>query len=108
VRLHGRNYKDWFASEERNARYNYLYTHKELEGWAGRVKTVSENAKKTFVITNNHPDGKAAVSALELKSLLTGKKVKGPETLVEHYPQIAEFVTTISDDEENSASKRLI
>jgi uncharacterized protein YecE (DUF72 family) len=93
VRLHGHNYKDWFASEERNARYNYLYTRKELQGWAGRIKTVSENAKKTFVITNNHPDGKAAVNALELKHLLTGKKVRAPETLVVHYPQIGEIVT---------------
>jgi uncharacterized protein YecE (DUF72 family) len=45
-------------------------------------QTVSEHAEKTFVITNNHPDGKAAVSALELKTSLTGKKVNAPETLV--------------------------
>jgi len=96
VRLHGRNYKDWFDSENRSDRYNYLYTRKELEGWSERVKTVSQNAAKTFVITNNHPDGKAAVSALELKHLLTGEKVNGPETLVAHYPQIQEFVDAVS------------
>jgi uncharacterized protein YecE (DUF72 family) len=109
VRLHGRNYRDWFASEERNARYNYLYTREELKGWAGRVKTVGETAKKTFVITNNHPDGKAAVSALELKHMLTGKKVNAPEPLVTNYPQIVEFVTdrTINDVDEDAANRAL-
>ena len=96
VRLHGRNYKDWFDADNRNDRYNYLYTRRELEGWSERIKTVSESAAKTFVITNNHPDGKAAVSALELKHLLTGSAVKGPETLVAHYPHIREFVNATS------------
>jgi uncharacterized protein YecE (DUF72 family) len=96
VRLHGRNYKDWFDSESRNDRYNYLYTSKELEGWVERVKTVSKSAEKTFVITNNHPDGKAAVSALEIAHLLTGEKVKGPETLVEKYPQLKPFVEVVA------------
>ncbi len=100
VRLHGRNYKDWFDSEQRSDRYNYLYTRKELEGWAERVRTVSESAEKTFLITNNHPDGKAAVSALELKHLLTGIKVKAPETLIARYHQIEEFVEAASLDRE--------
>src|SRR5215510_3771033 len=69
VRLHGRNYKEWFESEHRNDRYNYLYTRRELEGWAERVKTVSRSTEKTFVIANNHPDGKAAVNALEIEHL---------------------------------------
>jgi uncharacterized protein YecE (DUF72 family) len=92
VRLHGRNYKDWFDSEQRNDRYNYLYTRPELEGWAERVKTVSARAEKTFVITNNHPDGKAAVNALELKHLLTGTKVKGPGTLAQKYPDLRAII----------------
>lgn len=96
VRLHGRNYRDWFDSNNRNDRYNYLYTRKELEGWSERVKTISQTAAKTFVIANNHPDGKAAVSALELKHLLSGSKVNGPEALVAHYPQVREFVNPVS------------
>jgi uncharacterized protein YecE (DUF72 family) len=96
VRLHGRNYKDWFESEHRNDRYNYLYTRKELEGWTERVKTISQSADKTFVITNNHPDGKAAVNALEIKHLLAGAKVSGPEPLVAHYPEAREFVNVVA------------
>ena len=33
VRLHGRNYDQWFDSDNRNDRYNYLYSEKELTGW---------------------------------------------------------------------------
>jgi len=91
VRLHGRNYKEWFESERRNDRYNYLYTQEELKGWTERVKQVSKDAEKTFVITNNHPDGKAAVSALEIAHLLTGKRVKSPATLLEKYPSLRLF-----------------
>jgi uncharacterized protein YecE (DUF72 family) len=88
VRLHGRNYKNWFDSERRNDRYDYLYTRPELEGWVERIKTVDASAAKTFVITNNHPDGKAAVSALEIAHMLSGGKVKAPATLLEKYPRL--------------------
>lgn len=95
VRLHGRNYKDWFDAENRKDRYDYLYPRKELEEWVGRIKTVSQRAETTFVVTNNHPNGKAAVNALEIKHLLTGEKVKGPEVLVEKYPDIRDFVDSV-------------
>ncbi len=101
VRLHGRNYKNWFDSEHRNDRYDYLYTREELEGWVERIKTVSASAAKTFVITNNHPDGKAAVSALEIEHLLSGKKVKAPESLIAKYPRLEEF------GESEASTKRL-
>jgi uncharacterized protein YecE (DUF72 family) len=60
-------------------------------GLGGTSENRSQSTKKTFVITNNHPDGKAAVSALELQHLLSGETVKAPETLVKHYPQLREF-----------------
>jgi hypothetical protein len=66
-------------------------TREELEGWVERIKTVSASTAKTFVIANNHPDGKAAVSALEIEHLLSGKKVKAPESLIAKYPRLEEF-----------------
>src|ERR1700678_1636726 len=33
VRLHGRNYEHWFDSDNRNDRYNYLYSAHELRDW---------------------------------------------------------------------------
>jgi uncharacterized protein YecE (DUF72 family) len=61
--------------ESRNDRYNYLY---KLEGWKGKITKISKQADKTFAITNNHYEGQAAVNALELKNMLSGKKVKAP------------------------------
>jgi uncharacterized protein YecE (DUF72 family) len=95
VRLHGRNYKEWFDTDSSRDRYDYLYKHDELEEWKDRIERVNGRTKKTFVIANNHPDGKAAVNILELKHLLSGKKVKGPETLVAAYPRSIEFIEPI-------------
>lgn len=92
VRLHGRNYKEWFQSDNRDDRYNYLYTPQQLQPWKEKIERLGEKAEKTFAVTNNHYKGKAAVNALELKQMLTGKKVRSPETLIEHYPELREFV----------------
>ncbi len=87
VRLHGRNYKEWFQADNRDDRYNYLYKRKELEGWKEKIEDISKQTKKTFVVANNHYKGQAPVNALELKKMLSGKKVKAPKVLVEHYPE---------------------
>ncbi|MGD0414948.1 MAG: DUF72 domain-containing protein [Terriglobales bacterium] len=104
VRLHGRNYESWFESgfesgsgsgsqrDNRNDRYNYLYKPAELEKWKEKVAIIGQKAESTFVIANNHFQAKAAVNALELRSLLDGKKVRAPETLVRHYPELKEMV----------------
>ncbi len=94
VRLHGRNYEQWFDSDSRNDRYNYLYTDPELESWNSRIQSIAEKAQKTFVIANNHFEGKAAVNALQLKHLLTGKTVKAPPTLVKRYWELGEIAET--------------
>jgi uncharacterized protein YecE (DUF72 family) len=92
VRLHGRNYEQWFDSDSRNDRYNYLYKPAELEKWKEKVEIIAHRAESTYVIANNHFQAKAAVNALELKHLLNGKKVRAPEALVRHYPELKEIV----------------
>ena len=94
VRLHGRNYDQWFDSDSRNDRYNYLYTDPELRGWKTRIETIGEKAQKTFVIANNHFEGKAAVNALQLKSMITGRQVPVPEMLVKRYWELGEIAAT--------------
>lgn len=91
VRLHGRNYEQWFDSDSRNDRYNYLYTDPELRSWKTRIDAIAEKARKTFVIANNHFEGKAAVNALQLKSMLTGRQVKVPDTLLKRYWELGEI-----------------
>jgi len=95
IRLHGRNYDKWFSARNRDERYDFLYSGERLERVRKRVQEMSEKAEKTFVVANNHPRGQAAVNALELKSMLTGKKVEAPELLVRAYPQLRE--RTVSD-----------
>ena len=92
IRLHGRNYDQWFDSDSRNDRYNYLYTEKELAGWQKRIEGVAARTEVTFVITNNHFEGQAAVNALQLKHALSGQPVVAPETLVQHYPVLRAIV----------------
>jgi uncharacterized protein YecE (DUF72 family) len=102
VRLHGRNYEHWFVdngsdSDNRNDRYNYLYSEKELAGWKERIASVAAKAKTTYVITNNHFESKAGVNALELKAMVSGKRVAAPPTLVEKYPELRRFADPADD-----------
>jgi uncharacterized protein YecE (DUF72 family) len=97
VRLHGRRYDTWFSDDAKiptHERYNYLYSSEELAPWVSRVRKVGEQARNTFVITNNHFQGKAVVNALQLISILKGSKVKVPEPLRRHYPQLESIADT--------------
>ncbi|MFL6448801.1 MAG: DUF72 domain-containing protein [Bryobacteraceae bacterium] len=92
VRLHGRNYKNWFAENaQSHERYDYLYTVDELEPWVDRVKAVAAKSSDTYAVTNNHYVGKATVNALEMTSLLKGEPVKALPQLLAYYPALAEF-----------------
>ena len=86
VRLHGRNYKNWFAESSVRDRYDYLYSQRELERWKDRVEEIAGQTENTFVVANNHNLGKAAVNALELVNLLQGIKVRVPPALLARYP----------------------
>lgn len=96
VRLHGRNYEQWFDSDSRNDRYDYLYTDPELQRWKTRIDAIAEKAQKTFVITNNHFEGKAAVNALQLKHMITRKAVDVPPTLLQRYWELGEIAGKVS------------
>lgn len=88
-RLHGLNYDDWFREGAgRDARYDYLYTGKELEHWAARIQAVGAHVPRVYVIMNNHYKGKAACNALELKARLSGAPVEAPPPLIEAFPRL--------------------
>lgn len=92
VRLHGRNYKDWFREEAgRDDRYNYLYTTDELEDWIKRIKKLAEGSDRVFIITNNHYRGQALANALQIKNMITGEKLQVPATMLEKYPVLKEI-----------------
>lgn len=97
VRLHGRNYQQWFDSDNRNDRYNYLYKENELKDWNQRIECVAQKAQTTYVITNNHFESKAGVNALELKAMISGKRVLAPPTLIQRYPELRKFADAAED-----------
>jgi len=108
VRLHGRNYDQWFDSDNRNDRYNYLYKERELEGWKERIENVAEKAQTTYVITNNHFESKAGVNALELKAMVTGKRVWAPPTLIQKYPELRKVADPADDSSQASGQLPLL
>ena len=91
VRLHGRNYQNWFREQApRDERYNYLYSFDELDPWLKRIKEVAKQTRETYVITNNHFRGQAVVNAVEIKAALAEEPVPAPEPLFKVYPRLAE------------------
>jgi uncharacterized protein YecE (DUF72 family) len=88
VRVHGRNYRDWFRKGAgRDARYDYLYTRGELEPWAERVRALAgaPQAPDVYVVTNNHFRGQAAANAMMLESMVERRTVEAPPELVAAY-----------------------
>jgi len=78
LRLHGRNYQDWFSGQGRDARYDYSYSAAELGGLGEVVARLKEQAKKVFVSGNNHYKGAAVKNLLQLKEILLKRLRAGP------------------------------
>ena len=89
VRLHGRNYEDWFREGAgRDARYNYLYDRDELAPWVERIRELAEagSVDDVYVITNNHYRGQAVANAVMLSAMIRGVPQRAPEVLVRAFP----------------------
>lgn len=91
VRLHGRNYGDWFREDAgRDERYDYLYSRAELEPWIDKVRQIRQQAEQVFVITNNHYRGQAVVNALEMQAAIGRTNLDLPPQLLSAYPRLAD------------------
>lgn len=100
VRLHGRNYESWFAdSGGVDLRYDYLYSREELQEWKRRIESIAARSEATYVILNNHYQGKSVVNALQLRSMTQEKLVPVPPLLLSHYPQLEEYAATLVEQE---------
>jgi uncharacterized protein YecE (DUF72 family) len=89
VRLHGRNYNDWFREDaDQNDRYNYLYSEEELKPWIAKIENIRRQADEVYVITNNHYRGQAVVNALEIQAALGRTDFVLPQHLVDEYPRL--------------------
>ncbi len=108
VRLHGRNYQNWFRDKApRDERYNYLYSPDELDPWITRINEVAKQTRETYVITNNHFRGQAIVNAIEIKATLEEQRVPAPESLFQFYPRLAESATAPPENRHEGEATRL-
>ncbi len=107
VRLHGRNYEQWFEAENCAERYNYLYKSAELVGWKERVEEIAGKTKVTFVVANNHFEAKAGVNALQLKYMLGGRRVLAPESLLARYPELKAIADPVGEGQHGASLSML-
>jgi len=88
VRMHGRNFRDWFRKTATGAqRYDYLYTPDELRPWVARIEEMAARPtiRELYAVTNNHNLGKAPANGAMIAAMLAGEKVPVPPTLFERY-----------------------
>jgi uncharacterized protein YecE (DUF72 family) len=69
LRLHGRNARSWWSREDRDARYDYLYSTEELAPIAAEIAAAAELGTKVRAYLNNHPNARAVTNAEQLKAL---------------------------------------
>jgi uncharacterized protein YecE (DUF72 family) len=70
VRFHGRNSSKWEHHPDPDERYNYLYTMDQLREWVPKIVEVAEQTDTTYVVYNNHQDGKSTINAQQMADLL--------------------------------------
>ncbi len=68
-RFHGRNAEMWWKGDT-ETRYNYLYSHEEIEGLIEKVKSTAEQTKTLFAFFNNHWQGYAPRNAIDMMKAL--------------------------------------
>jgi uncharacterized protein YecE (DUF72 family) len=88
VRLHGRNYQQWFRQRATAAeRYDYLYSESELRPWVTRIAEIASRPeiREVYAVANNHHLGKAPANAGMIKGMLTDARAPLPETLFARY-----------------------
>jgi uncharacterized protein YecE (DUF72 family) len=97
LRLHGRNTAMWFAKEaSAAARYDYRYPAEELRELVDAVEVFSRRARETYLITNNHFRGQAALNALELRHHLRRVPVPVPPPLLAACPELRSIAVSVS------------
>ena len=89
LRLHGRNYGDWFRQFEEPrqpaARRDYLYSVAELAQWQQRLDRIRPFADSLYIIMNNDAAGRSVVNALQMQALYGLGSGTAPSRLARFY-----------------------
>ena len=99
VRLHGRTTTSGLTLTVAMIATTISTTRGNSRVGRNEFETVAAKAETTYVITNNHFESKAGVNALELKAMLSGKRVPAPPTLVQKYPELRRFADPVEDSD---------
>ena len=74
VKLHGRRCGPGFGLFDDRpyavSGNDYMYTNEELAQWRTRIENIARFAETTFVVFNNDAEGRSAINALQMQSLL--------------------------------------
>src|SRR5262249_40694069 len=75
--------------DQKNARFDYLYTRHELEDIARTAREIARHpeVREVYAVNNNHNFGKAPTNALMLESMLTGEDLPPPRSRSGHAPE---------------------
>jgi uncharacterized protein YecE (DUF72 family) len=89
LRLHGRNAAQWWEPDERDDRYDYLYSGDELRPFADAARAASKAGRRVLMYMNNHFSAKAVANAAVLRHQL-GDLLPGdyPAEMVKRYPEL--------------------
>ena len=100
-RLHGRNVKNWFREgQPQGARYDYLYSESELDEVLTHTRRIAAQARKTFVILNNHLNAQSFANALQIKARLQPESpVRAPAALLTRFPLLRKSVLPVGDEQ---------
>lgn len=71
IRFHGRNAAMVERRAPTNRVYDYLYSEEELRPWAQKVKDLSHEVERVYLLFNNHYRGQSARNAREISLMLT-------------------------------------
>lgn len=100
ARLHGRNYRNWFAEDAgRDARYDYLYSREQLTPWVEMVSRAARSGSQVSVVLNNHFRGQAPANAFEMMAMLSGDPVPAPRALRRAHPRLEDVTIPKGDPE---------
>jgi len=71
LRLHGRNYDEWYSPATGDYMNDYEYSDDELRAWAARLREIGSKTNRIYASFNNFP--RMARSAARLIELLEGR-----------------------------------
>jgi uncharacterized protein YecE (DUF72 family) len=90
MRLHGRNFEQWWRHDKSEDRYNYLYSAEELKEFSETADAARRLVKKAYLYTNNHYSAKSIANAAMIKEQL-GEPLEGEyrDEFIAAFPELA-------------------